>query len=381
MRRRRVALDSFLDSTTSALGDGKTKPVLRASRATDDLHPSQSLSDATIMMVDDEPSIIEVIQVFLEDAGYSKFVTTSRPIDARHLLVEARPDVVLLDLIMPDLSGFDILALMRSDSALAHTPVIVLTASTDAPAKLRALELGANDFLAKPVDPSELVLRMRNNLAVKAYQDRLRLEQEKSDGLLLSILPAPVAARLKQGERTIADYFDEVTVLFADLVEFTDFASGTDPATLVKRLNEVFQAFDELVEARGLEKIKTIGDAYMLAGGLPIPRPDHAEAVVAAGLDMLAIADRLGGLSLRVGVHTGPVVAGVIGQSKFNYDLWGDTVNVASRMESQGIPNCIQLSEATRNALSDGFLVEPRGPVVIKGKGTMMTYVVQRRDV
>ncbi len=353
--------------------------VLTGPGARSELRDTRKLSDATIMMVDDEPSVTDVIQMFLEDAGYRKFISTSRSTEAMGLLAERNPDVVLLDLLMPELSGFEILASMRADTAFAHVPVIILTSSTDASARLKALELGANDFLAKPVDPSELVLRLRNNLAVKAYQDQLRQEQQKSDRLLLNILPEPVAARLKRGESTIADYFPEVTVLFADLVQFTDFASGTDPTTLVQRLNEVFQTFDELVEARGLEKIKTVGDSYMLAGGLPIPRRDHADAVVAVGLDMLAFLERLGGWSIRLGVHTGPVVAGVIGQSKFNYDLWGDTVNVASRMESQGIPNRIQISQCTRNALTDSFLVEPRGPMVIKGKGTMMTYIVRSR--
>ncbi len=379
MRRRQVAPDPLLEIADSVPDREGADSVLRSPGESCDLRDAHELSDATIVMVDDEPTITDVIQLFLEDAGYRKFISTNRSTEAMGLVAETNPDVVLLDLVMPDLSGFDILAAMRADTTFAHVPVIVLTSSTDAPTKLKALELGANDFLAKPVDPSELALRLRNHLALKAYQDRLRQEQQKADGLLLNILPAPVAARLKRGESTIADYFDEVTVLFADLVRFTDFASHTDPTTLVERLNEVFQTFDELVEARGLEKIKTVGDSYMLAGGLPIPRRDHANAVVAAGLDMLAYVDRLGGWSLRVGVHTGPVVAGVIGQTKFNYDLWGDTVNVASRMESQGIPNHIQISQVTRNALTDGFLVEPRGPVVIKGKGTMTTYLLRGR--
>ncbi len=377
MPRRQVVLDPQLESADSAPDHGGADNGLRGPGVGCDLRHTHELGAATIMMVDDDPTITRVIQMFLEDAGYRKFISTSRSTEAMELLAETNPDVVLLDLMMPDLSGFDILASMRADTTFAHVPVVILTSSTDASAKLKALELGANDFLAKPVDPSELVLRLRNNLAVKAYQDQLRLEQKKADRLLLNILPEPIAARLKRGETTIADHFDEVTVLFADLVEFTDFASGTDPTRLVERLNEVFQYFDELVEARGLEKIKTVGDSYMLAGGLPVPRKDHADAVVAAGLDMLALADRLGGWSLRLGVHTGPVVAGVIGQSKFNYDLWGDTVNVASRMESQGIPKHIQISQSTRNALTDSFLVEPRGPVVIKGKGTMMTYIVR----
>jgi class 3 adenylate cyclase len=198
---------------------------------------------------------------------------------------------------------------------------------------------------------------------------------------LLSILPAPVAERLKRGETDVADYFDETTVLFADLVGFTNFASKNDATTVVQQLNEVFGAFDQIVEARGLEKIKTIGDSYMLAGGLPRPSKDHARRVVDAGLAMLSLTDRMVAQGyavseLRIGVHSGPVVAGVIGTSKFYYDLWGDTVNVASRMESSGVAGQLQISDATRLAIGDGFRIEARGTIDIKGKGAMDTFFV-----
>jgi adenylate cyclase len=347
---------------------------------------SQSTVAARVMLLDDDPIVIDVLKVYLEDAGYTDIIATTDASRAVDLLRAATPDLLITDLMMPDVDGFDILRQLRADLHLSHIPVIVLTSSTESNDKLRALELGATDFLAKPVDPSELVLRLHNNLTVKAYQDQIHKAQQESDRLLLSILPASVAERLKRGETDVTDYFDEATVLFADLVNFTSFASKTNAATAVQLLNQVFNAFDQVVDERGLEKIKTIGDSYMLAGGLPMRRADHASAVVDAGLAMLSFVERLAtedgpasNFLLRIGAHTGPVAAGVIGTKKFYYDLWGDTVNVASRMESRGVNGRFQISEATRWAVGDEFQLEARGAIEVKGKGEMETFFVLGR--
>ena len=374
-----------LDSDRTINADGSAPGVEVAffnPDATQGPTQERKSSDAVIMMVDDEPTTLEVIQVLLEDAGYTQFVTTSDSTRAINLVARTRPDMILLDLNMPGgVDGFDILSAIRTDQSLARIPVVILTSTDNASTRLDALELGATDFLSKPVDASELVLRVRNNLAVKAYQDRIRREREIADRLLLNILPGPIATRLKQGERSIADYFESATVLFADLVNFTQFAARTDAAALVGRLNEVFQAFDEVVEAYDVEKIKTIGDSYVVAGGLPEPCADHAERVVEAGSEMLAVLGRLNQdrsdkLEMRVGVHTGPLVAGVIGRSKFNYDLWGDTVNVASRMESQGVAGKVQISQSTKDCLDGRFALSRRDAIEVKGKGLMTTYLL-----
>jgi class 3 adenylate cyclase len=210
----------------------------------------------------------------------------------------------------------------------------------------------------------------------------LAVEQERSERLLLNVLPAPVAARLKDQPGVIADAFQEVTVLFADMVNFTALSARMSASEVVTLLNAVFSAFDEVAEKRGLEKIKTIGDAYMVVGGLPTPRPDHAEAVVEMALDMrdelVRLSDQQGmPLQMRFGIHTGSVVAGVIGTRKFLYDLWGDTVNIASRMESQGVADCIQITEATYERLPEGYRVEKREPIQVKGRGELTTYLVR----
>jgi len=204
----------------------------------------------------------------------------------------------------------------------------------------------------------------------------------QSDGLLLNVLPSSIAQRLKRDPGVIAERFEEVTVLFADVADFTPFAERTSAERVVGVLDEIFSAFDRLTRKRGLEKIKTIGDAYMVAGGLPEPRPDHAQAVAELALEMQSELERvcqaLGlGLSIRIGIDTGPVVAGVIGRHKFTYDLWGDTVNTASRMESHGVPGRIQVTEATYQRLRDRFDFEDRGEIEIKGKGRLHAYLLE----
>lgn len=208
--------------------------------------------------------------------------------------------------------------------------------------------------------------------------DALAVEREKSERLLLNVLPASIAERLRD-EQTIADRFEDVTVLFADIAGFTRYAADVGPEELVSRLDAIFSAFDAIADELGLEKIKTIGDAYMVAAGLPHPHDDGPAAVARMALRMReavdAINERTGeSFAVRVGVHTGPAIAGVIGRRKFTYDLWGDTVNTASRMESHGEPGEIQLSEATAARLEGRFELDERGPIEVKGRGQMRTY-------
>ena len=213
----------------------------------------------------------------------------------------------------------------------------------------------------------------------------LKTEQERAEGLLLNILPGSIAERLKDKPQTIADQFSAASVLFADVVDFTPRSQNLAAAEVVGLLDRLFSHFDALAERYGLEKIKTIGDSYMVAAGVPDPREDHAEALAMLALDMVAAMGPGGvcedlDLQLRIGINSGPVVAGVIGRKKFLYDLWGDAVNTASRMESQGTPNHIQVTRATYELLRETFQLEPRGSVEIKGKGEMETwYLVGRR--
>jgi guanylate cyclase len=209
----------------------------------------------------------------------------------------------------------------------------------------------------------------------------LRLEQEKSETLLLNILPKEIAAVLKNENRTIADHYDGASILFADMVDFTPMSAEMSPVEMVELLNEIFSHFDALVEKYNLEKIKTVGDCYMVAAGVPRPRSDHAQILTRLALEMQTFlnsrtfkASRPVGF--RIGLNSGPVLAGVIGRKKFIYDLWGDAVNTASRMESHGAGGCIQITHATYELIKDDFVCEPRGTVDVKGKGEMEVWFV-----
>jgi adenylate cyclase len=210
----------------------------------------------------------------------------------------------------------------------------------------------------------------------------LRVEQEKSEALLLNVLPRPIAARLKATDQTIADHFDATSILFADVVDFTPLSQRLPPAQMVDILDRLFSHFDALVERHGLEKIKTVGDCYMAAAGVPDPHPDHARRVARLALDMRdavgnVTVDGREGLELRIGINSGPVVAGVIGRKRFLYDLWSDAVNTASRMESHGTPGRIQITRETYELLKDEFVCRPRGTIAVKGKGEMETWYLE----
>ena len=310
---------------------------------------------------------------------------------ALHRIANEHFDLVLLDLMMPGMNGFEVLCRIKADPALREVPVIMISALDEIDSIVRCIEAGAEDYLPKPFNPVLLRARINAALEKKRLRDRehaftrqLQIEKEKSELLLLHILPKTVVERMRQGETAIADRFTDVTILFSDLVGFTNLASQMPPSQVVELLNHLFTAFDQLAFERGLEKIKTIGDAYMVAGGLPEPRPDHAVAVADMALQMIDVVATTGRtlgvpLEVRIGVHSGAVVAGVIGKHKFIYDVWGDTVNTAHRMESHGEANRVQISAATHHRVRDAFRCEARGPQEVKGKGMMETYFLEGR--
>ncbi len=348
---------------------------------------------ATILVVDDNELNRDLLSRHLRRQGYT-VVPAENGLQALERLQEQPFDLMLLDIMMPEMNGYQVLEHLKADPELRHLPVIVISAVSDLDSVVRCIELGAEEYLMKPFN--RVLLRARIGAALErkflrdqeqAFLARIQEEQERAEQLLLNILPRPIAARLKEGEHVIADRFEEATVLFADIVDFTTLWDRQSPDELVTMLNDLFTAFDRLTDARGLEKIKTIGDAYMVVGGVPLPRPDHAEAVALLALDILQEVERFNEerdgapLQIRIGVSSGPVVAGVIGQNKFAYDLWGDAVNVAYRMEALGEPERIQVTETSYQLLRDRFLFEERGPLQVKGKGTVQTYwLLGRRE-
>jgi class 3 adenylate cyclase len=384
----------------------------------------------TILIATTDPAISDPLQTALAAAGYTvQGLSTGQRVLAA--VRTCQPDVLLLGTQLAEGSGFDLCAQIKTDPATASTLVMFVGPAEPKGDRLNAFAVGAIDFMAEPVWPEEAVARIythlthdrsyrrfqtqaqrvlsaaspspllatlqrtlqqqthklqeKNQLLEAEIQERqemeeaLRREQQKSERLLLNILPQEIVTQLKQFQGSLAERFDEATVMFADIVDFTTMAAEMQPLELVDLLNQIFSSFDRLAEKYGLEKIKTIGDAYMVVSGLPIPSRDHAQAAVEMALGMQAVVQdftRSDGrpLQLRIGINTGSVIAGVIGIKKFSYDLWGDTVNVASRMESQGVPGKIQVTGSTYQQLKNAFEFEPWGEMLIKGKGYMPIY-------
>ena len=277
--------------------------------------------------------------------------------------------------------------------------MLVITAQPNE--KLRALKFGALDFLSKPFDIAEVLARVQNllqvrllNLETQKLYEQVLADQKLSEILLNNVMPRAIAERLKGRSKLTADHLNQaivdsyanVTVLFADIVGFTAFSQSVSPEVMVRVLNELFTRFDLIAEHRGLEKIKTIGDCYMAAAGLPLLAHDHADRAAHMSLDMLSAIQDFNAhsqhpLNIRIGISSGAAVAGIIGKSKFMYDLWGDVVNTASRMESHGTTGRIQISEATRQALIHPFSLEHRGVIEVKGKGEMSTWFLNNATI
>ena len=338
-----------------------------------------------ILVVDDDAGNRDLLARRLAREGH-RTIEAGSGREALQVLELEDVDLVLLDLVMPDMNGFQVLERLKADERLREVPVIMISGLRETENVIRCIEAGAEDYLPKPFDPVLLRARIGACLERKRWHDRerhylarLEAEKERSEALLRNILPGRIVGRLNGGETVIADRLEEVTILFCDLVGFTEAASRTAPSQLVADLNRLFSAFDALTGALGVEKIKTIGDAYMAGAGLPEPRPDHAEAVAELALRMLEAVERLNretgtAFQVRIGMHTGPVVAGVIGTHKFVYDVWGDTVNVASRLEAHGLPGRVHVSDEVRRAVGHRYEFEPRGAIGLRGRGQMETF-------
>jgi len=384
----------------------------------------------TILIADDASETLTLLSEYLETAGYEVHGVRTGPA-VLETLETLTPDLVLLDISLPQLDGYEVCRRIKATATTRQIPVVFISEFDQKQERLQAFEVGGADYITKPFWLEEVLARVSNQITTYQLQRRLqrqtqralsssgtsplladlqrvlrrqahtlqeqnqrlqreirereqmekalRLEKYKSEQLLLNILPKAVVEQLKQLKGSLAERFDEVTILFADIVDFTPLAAQISPLELVNWLNGIFSEFDRLAEQLQLEKIKTIGDAYMVVGGLPITRNDHAEAVMEMAIAMQAAIQRFSRhdqrpLQLRIGINTGPVVAGVIGIQKFSYDLWGDAVNIASRMEAQGEPGMIQVTEATYQRLRSHYHFEPMGQVLVKGRGYMTTY-------
>lgn len=344
----------------------------------------------SVLVVDDEPISRAVLTGQLTQLGY-RAVGAADGLEALAALQTLTIDLVLLDVQMPRMSGVEVLELMQRDEALHWVPVIVVSAGNQVEDVMRCLALGAEDYTVKPFNPTLLNARIRAVVARKQGLDReraahadLRGRQARAQQLLEQVLPPAIITRLTQGEEAIADTIPDATVMFADLANFTGLSERLPARRVVRMLDRVFSTFDLLAEQVGAEIIKTQGDAYLVASNVLVPQPNHPAVMADLALAMREAMGTLRAetdlpLEVRIGIHTGPVVAGSVGVRKLSYDIWGDTVNVASRMESHGIVGQIQVSEATYNRLHTSHHLTARGVIPIKGKGELPTYLLHGR--
>ena len=349
----------------------------------------------SVLVVDDSRTLRKILIRELNSLGFHNILEAADGIEAIELVKTKPVDLMLLDMEMPELDGLGVLGQLKADDTYKALPIIVISGADQFEKTIKCIEMGAEDYLPKPFDPILLRARIFSSLEKKRLRDLdrkhlemlnhekqlLEIEQMKTEKLMLNILPRPIAERLKRGEKNISGSYPDVTILFSDLVGFTKMSSKTTATELVKLLNDLFTRFDVRAEALGLEKIKTIGDAYMAVGGLPIPRPDHAALCAEMALGMFEDLKNFNQennaeLNMRIGMNSGPVVAGVIGFTKFSYDLWGNTVNTASRMESTSQHGRVQVSPSTYEALKDNYDFEDAGLMECKGLGEIRTHLL-----
>lgn len=331
-----------------------------------------------ILIVDDIEENLKVLSETLVEEGFYPLQAKNGE-RAVQIAKKAKPDLILLDIKMPDMDGFETIAVLKGDPDTADIPVIFISALNQIEDKVRGFKAGAVDYVSKPFQKEEVVARVGTHLKLRAAQRAVEIEREKSEKLLLNILPSRVAEELKETGKSTPQCFSDVTILFSDLVHFTEQTVRLDPETLLGELNDIFSAFDAIMAERGCERIKTIGDAYFAACGIPERRDDHAVRMAEAARDMVRWlakrnTERPVKWEMRVGLHSGSAIAGIVGTNKYIYDVFGDAVNTASRMESHSEPMRVNVSEATACLLSGKIPVEVRGEIEVKGKGLMKMY-------
>ena len=337
-----------------------------------------------ILIIDDDVLNAELMFKILDKLDHE--VTMSHNADdALNAISSKHYDLILLDIIMPDINGIELLQMIKKNNHYFDVPVIMLSALDDLESIVDCINLGADDYITKPIDKILLNARINSCLEKKEYRDkekdylkRIKQEEKKSNDLLLNIMPESIAERLKAGEINIADRFENVSVLFADITDFTSFSSNVSPKVIVEELNNIFSVFDDLVDKYNAEKIKTIGDNYMIASGIPYKNRLHAETIIDLALEMNEAVENINkDLGIKIGISSGEVVAGVIGKRKFIYDLWGDTVNIASRMEKYGENHKIHVSSDTYNIVKNKYNFSDKNVIDVKGKGEMETFFLK----
>jgi CheY-like chemotaxis protein len=331
-----------------------------------------------LLVVDDNEANRDMLGRRLTRLGYA-VATAVDGYDALDQIAQTLFDLILLDVMMPGLDGFEVLRRLKTDESQRHIPVIMLSASDEIESAVRCIELGAEDYLPKPIDAVLLRARIGASLEKKRLRDQeilylnqIDAEGRRADELLHVILPGEVVAELKATNGVAPRRYEDVAVLFCDIVGFTSYCDVREPHEVIPPLQGLVEAYEQIAARHDLQKIKTIGDAFMAAAGLLHPVNKPVEVCVRAGLEMIAQTQALStGWNVRVGIHVGPVVAGVLGQRQYLFDLFGDTVNTAARIESSGTPGSVTLSAAAWATIADHARSTSLGAVELKGKGRL----------
>lgn len=331
-----------------------------------------------VLIVDDSPDNIRVLMETLK-GNYAIQVALDGEEALKAAMSETMPDIILLDIVMPGIDGYEVCRRLKQDPRTRTIPVLFVTGMSEVEDETKGLELGAVDYIAKPFSPPIIQARVRTHLALSQAYETVKREKEKSDRLLLNILPSRVAEELKQTGKTTPEYFKNVTVCFSDIVNFTEASARLSPSALIHELNDIFTQFDSFAEQNGCERIKTIGDAYLAVCGMPVPSADHAQNMIRMASEMIRYMARRNTTSsptwqIRIGIHTGSVVGAVVGVKKYIYDVFGDTINTTSRMEENSEPMRVNVSEETYARTKDAFRFIERPPLEVKAKGLMRMY-------
>ena len=339
------------------------------------------MNESRILIVDDIEENLKVLSETLVEEGFYPLQAKNGE-RAIQIAKKAKPEHILLDIKMPDMDGFETIAILKSDSETADIPVIFISALNQIEDKVHGFKAGAVDYVSKPFQKEEVIARVSTHLKLRAAQRAVEAEREKSEKLLLNILPARVASELKESGKSTPQSFHDVSILFSDMVNFTEKSFTLDPETLLGELNDIFTAFDRIMDAHGCERIKTIGDAYFATCGIPEAHADHALRMTEAAKAMIEFlktrnAEKTIQWEMRVGVHSGCAIAGIVGTNKYLYDVFGDAVNTASRMEGASLPMRINISGKTAELISGKIPLEERGSLEVKGKGPMQMFFVR----
>jgi CheY-like chemotaxis protein len=324
----------------------------------------------TILLVDDAPANIQIAREILKDT-YKTRIATSGAKALELVKVTPPPDLILLDVNMPEMDGYEVCTRLKADPTTRDIPVIFLTAMTEVRDETKGFDVGAVDYIHKPFSPPVVLARVQTHLNLRETREQLAREKQLVDQLLDNTLPAAAVRELKATGKVAPQRFENVAVLFLDLVSFTAFCNHHSPEEVIGGLSDLFVMFEECANRNGLEKIKTIGDAFLATAGLLKPVADPLRSAVNCGLEIAAATPAIReGWAVHSGVYLGPLMAGIVGRERYQFDIWGDTVNVAARLTTAASPHSVALTESQAAKL-EGLNITPRGEVQLKGKGSV----------